>query len=72
MVIIYQHTLQSFSSDNYYGLHSSFCPSVWDPQISSRPALSDLARRVLEIQRRLGAYFFPYVVRIQQDFEFLL
>ena len=65
-------TLQLFSSDHYYGSCSTFCPPGWDPVTGFRPALSYTARRVCEIQRRLGAYFFPYVVRIQQGFEFLL
>ena len=72
MVIRNQQTLQLFSSDHYYESCSTFSPPGWDPQIGFRPALSYTARRVCEIQRRMGAQNFPYVVRIQQSLQLLL
>ena len=72
MVIRNQQTLQLFSSDHYYESCSTFSPPGWDPVTGFRPALSYTARRVCEIQRRLGAQNFPYVVRIQQSLQLLL
>ena len=65
-------TLQLFSSDHYYESCSTFSPPGWDPQIGFRPALLYTAPRVCEIQRRMGAQNFPYVVRIQQSLQLLL